>query len=67
MRYKINIKGMSCNHCTSTVKRALEAQEGIWNVEVDLETGIATFEAEGDKYVQRAKDAVREAGYQVEE
>ena len=41
---KIKIKGMSCQHCVMTVKKALEEIDGIANVAVDLATGEATFE-----------------------
>lgn len=32
---KIKVAGMSCSHCEATVKRNLEAMEGISNVEAD--------------------------------
>ncbi len=40
----LKIKGMACQHCVKSVKKALEEIEGISNVAIDLQTGEATFE-----------------------
>jgi copper chaperone len=39
----LKIKGMSCQHCVGSVKKALESLPGISQVTVDLEAGQATF------------------------
>jgi copper chaperone len=41
----VEVKGMSCNHCVMSVKKALSGVPGVKNVEVSLEKGLATFEA----------------------
>ena len=33
----VSIKGMSCPHCVASTKKALEAIDGISNVDVNLE------------------------------
>ena len=38
---KIQIKGMTCNHCKMRVEKALK-QAGCGKVKVELETGTAT-------------------------
>lgn len=43
---KINIDGMSCNHCVSHVKEALEQIEGVKLIEVNLEGKHALVETE---------------------
>lgn len=40
---RLKIKGMSCQHCVGSVKKALEAIAGITEVTVDLEANQATF------------------------
>jgi len=40
----IGIKGMSCQHCVASTKKALEAVEGITDVTVDLDKGEACYE-----------------------
>lgn len=59
----IAIEGMSCHHCTATVKDALESVEGAREVEVDLQskTAIVKGTADGEKL----KEAVVTAGYKV--
>ncbi len=67
MEHEIRIRGMTCQHCVASVKRALEAVEGVSEVKVDLEKGVATFVGKGTDSLEKAKRAVKEAGYEVEE
>jgi copper ion binding protein len=39
----IKIKGMSCQHCVGSVKKALENIPGLSAVQVNLDKGEATF------------------------
>jgi len=59
----LKIKGMSCQHCVGSVKKALEALEGITDVTVNLEAGEATFANNG---VSRdvVKKAVSKIGFE---
>ncbi len=43
----LKINGMSCGHCTGSVKRALETIDGLSEVTVDLEGKEASFENDG--------------------
>jgi len=58
----IKISGMSCNHCVSSVEKALRAVPGVQRVkEVRIEDGTAVIE--GSPEPQAIISAVREAGY----
>lgn len=39
----IKIKGMSCQHCVGSVKKALESVSGLSQVNVNLDQGEASF------------------------
>jgi copper chaperone CopZ len=67
MEHRIRIRGMTCQHCVASVKRALEALDGVSEVKVDLEKAMATFVGKGPDALEKAKRAVQEAGYEVEE
>ncbi|MGW8195386.1 MAG: heavy-metal-associated domain-containing protein [Desulforhopalus sp.] len=43
----LKIKGMSCQHCVSSVKKALEEINGISEVTVDLKKATAIFKNNG--------------------
>lgn len=61
----IKITGMSCNHCVSSVEKALRAVPGVQRVkEVRIEDGTAVIE--GSPETQAVISAVREAGYSAE-
>ena len=64
---RVKVKGMSCQHCVSSVTKALQQVEGIKNVEVSLDQGEARYEE--DKTVDRetVRKAVQDAGYDVGE
>ena len=64
---KIKINGMSCQHCAMAVTKALTAVEGIKNVQVDLSSGVATYEDEKNVDAQIIVAAVKKAGYDVVE
>ena len=60
---KINIEGMSCNHCVAHVKEALEEIKGVKLIEVNLEGKNALVETEvlNDILIS----AIDDAGYDV--
>lgn len=43
---RIKIKGMSCQHCVGSVKKALENVPGLSQIAVNLEAGEASFNNE---------------------
>ncbi len=61
---KVKIKGMSCQHCVKTVKKALEEIDGLANVTVDLATGEAAFEETHPVDKDLVREKIRKAGYE---
>ncbi len=59
----IKIKGMSCQHCVGATKKALEAIDGIANVQINLAQGEATFDGRVD--IQTVKEAITRIGFEV--
>jgi len=59
----LKIKGMSCQHCVNSTRKALETVPGITNVRIDLAKGEATFDGELD--LQAAKEAVTRIGFEI--
>ena len=64
MQKKIEIEGMSCNHCVNHVKEAL-LEIGATAVEVSLENKVALAEVTKDMEDEKIKLAVEDAGYDV--
>lgn len=62
---RIKVEGMSCQHCVSSVREALEALEGISGVRVNLETGEVDFLRSEGVSVEQVREAVERAGYSV--
>lgn len=58
--YKIG--GMNCPHCQASVQRSIAAVEGVENVVVDLQSGMATVEGNVDD--EKVKNAVTAAGFE---
>ncbi|MBX5476585.1 MAG: heavy-metal-associated domain-containing protein [Clostridia bacterium] len=58
--------GMSCSHCQSAVKQALEAVPGVESADVDLQAGEAKVTYDPARATKDAlKAAVEEAGYEL--
>lgn len=66
MKKIIKINGMSCEHCKKRVENKLIELEGILNVNVNLDSKIATLEIEKDIDSALLKDIVEDLGYEVE-
>lgn len=65
-RTKLNITGMTCDHCVSTVKSALENVQGVRSARVDLDSGTATVDYDDARADPREiTTAVADAGYQA--
>ncbi len=62
-RTRMNIEGITCGHCETTVKRALE-DTGARDASADFRRGVATFDLPSDVEPETLRDAVREAGYE---
>ena len=60
---KLNIEGMTCGHCQSAVKSALESVQGVQGAEVDLQNEVATVEGSAD--TDKLIAAVEEEGYKA--
>ena len=65
MASTIKVKGMSCQHCVMSVKKALSQLEGIQNVEVDLQKGEVRFDTTKQVTSDTIEKAILDAWYQV--
>jgi len=58
---KLNVEGMTCEHCQKAVKEALEGISGVDRAEVNLEAGSAQIHGSADTQVLIS--AVEDEGY----
>lgn len=65
MKKIIYIEGMSCGHCTASVRKSLEAIKETNSVEVSLDEKKATVIFDKEIFDNVLTNAVEEAGYQV--
>ncbi len=67
MKKTMTIEGMMCMHCEATVKKALEALEGVESAEVSHEKGTAIITASDSVSEEDLKKAVEDKEYIVKE
>lgn len=65
MKKTMKIKGMMCPHCEATVKKILEAIDGVESAEVSHEKGSAVLTMSKNVEDSVLKKAVEDAGYTV--
>ncbi|WP_188634277.1 copper chaperone CopZ [Lentibacillus kapialis] len=65
MQTTLDVSGMTCGHCESAVKGALEELEGVQGVEVSLDTGKVTVIYDESTDIEAMREAVEEQGYDV--
>ncbi len=61
----IKVKGMSCGHCVMAVTKALNALDGIRDVQVDLKTATAMYDETKPVDAAVVAAAIKKAGYEV--
>jgi Cu2+-exporting ATPase len=66
MTKKLEISGMTCDHCVSHVKSALEGVEGVSEADVSLENHEAEVTLSSDVIDADLIAAVEGAGYEAE-
>ncbi|MER6177418.1 cation transporter [Streptosporangium sp. NPDC001681] len=59
------VKGMTCDHCVSSVTEEVTEVPGVTGVTVDLATGLVTVDSDGPIDEAMITAAVEEAGYEV--
>jgi copper chaperone len=60
---RIKIDGMSCQHCVRAVFTSLAAVEGITRADVNI--GSAEVEHDGRASIEKLREAIGVAGYNV--
>ncbi len=65
MNKTLKIEGMMCGHCEATVKKALEALDGVSAAEVSHEKGTAVVTLSGEVADEVLRQAVEEKDYKV--
>ena len=65
MTKDLMIEGMKCEHCAKFVAKALQAVDGVGNVDVDLAAKKAKVESNVDVSDDALRAAVADAGFEV--
>ncbi|GAB3057619.1 copper chaperone CopZ [Virgibacillus ainsalahensis] len=66
MQTTLDVHGMTCAHCESAVKGALEELNGVTGVEVHLNTGkVDVTYDDVDVSIAAMREAVEDQGYDV--
>lgn len=60
---EIEIQGMTCGHCASSISKQLAAVSGVQVIEVNHQSGKAVIE--GDAAEKELAEAIDRAGYQA--
>ena len=63
----MTIEGMMCAHCEATVKKALEALDGVESADVSHEKGEAVVHLSGDVADDVLKKTVEDKEYAVKQ
>jgi len=61
----INVTGMTCMHCASNVKKAIEAVSGTSDINVNLEKGSVDFLLNDNINIEEVKASIIAAGYET--
>jgi copper ion binding protein len=63
---KLDVEGMTCDHCVARVTKALEDVDDVKTVKVDLSSNSADVTLKSDNVeLEKLVNAVKEAGYKA--
>lgn len=62
---KINVNGMSCGHCVTSVTDEVRKLDGVIGVDVDLAAGTVQVTSDAPLDAAELNSAIDEAGYEV--
>ncbi|MHB1137988.1 MAG: heavy-metal-associated domain-containing protein [Microthrixaceae bacterium] len=62
---KINVDGMSCGHCVTSVTNEVRKLDGVKGVDVDLAAGTVQITSDAPLDEADVNAALDEAGYEV--
>lgn len=62
-RSDVVVSGMTCGHCTASVREEVGELDGVREVDVDLSTGLVTITSDRELPLDEVRAAVTEAGY----
>ncbi|MBQ9438006.1 MAG: heavy-metal-associated domain-containing protein, partial [Lachnospiraceae bacterium] len=65
MEQIIKVEGMSCGHCENTVKKALEALDGVESASASHEKGEAVVKLSKEVPFEVLKEAIEAKDYKV--
>ena len=65
MNKTVKIEGMMCGHCEASVKKALEALDGVNSAEVSHESGTAVVELSEGVQDEVLQKAIEDKDYKV--
>ena len=64
----IRVEGMSCNHCSTSVAKALKATDGVEKVEVSHEKGEAVIQYDDQKVTEaKLREVINGTGFKAVE
>lgn len=63
MKLNLKIDGMGCEHCIKSVREALEGINGV--KVLDVKIGLAEVEAENDSVLNKIREKLDDAGYDL--
>ncbi|GAA0316607.1 MULTISPECIES: copper chaperone CopZ [Oceanobacillus] len=62
----LNVQGMSCGHCISSIEGSVGELNGVESVKVHLQDGKVDITFDGDKVdLKDIKEAIEDQGYDV--
>jgi copper chaperone len=64
----IRVEGMKCNHCSSSVAKALKATDGVEKVEISHEKGEAVIQYDDQKVTEaKLREVINSTGFKAVE
>lgn len=62
---RLKVNGMSCTHCSASVKKAVEAVSETSDIQVNLKEQFVEFKIEDKNRIAEVKNLIIAAGFEI--
>jgi copper chaperone len=64
--HRFRVPGMSCEHCERAIRNELLKVNGVFDVDINLETKVVSIEHDPVVNTGAMREAIQVAGYEIE-
>ncbi len=63
IKQEIKVHNIKCGGCANSIQSSISSIEGVSQVEIDIEEGVVSFDADTEKEIDKVRTKLESMGY----